>query len=360
MPLALLPATAVAFAPRTTPNIVLDRRPEPWLTRTLARSKRNKRPPRSAQQHHRCLSTTLSAPSAIWMLASIMVPCRPDDDDALHQTDSSDQAAYDHRLLHIRAYVVHVDMVAQHEIAFKLAQDSIDALTDYHRDVYLADAAADLPDWSDKAVRLQKLRDDFVLAVNRYVYRTHVRALEGLKEDGAGELPDGRCVEVKAAILSLFVPLLVPPPPPPTPPASVMAQHPMYAYPSSLVSQVVGPRTWWSPYQQQYPRAAPTIDPWVVLGSSPTPTLSDGELVSPCWSPSDSTEPPFEPPSPPTWSDTSATFDPPLLLTMPSFNYVRSPSDFMPLQNRTMPFPIYCSALGFGSQDLVTQDEITL
>ena len=72
--------------------------------------------------------------------------------------------------------------------------------------------------WPDKELQVKKLHDQFVQAVNRYVYRTHVSALEGLEDGGTGELLDGRSAEVKAHILALMKPLVPPPPP-------VLAHH---------------------------------------------------------------------------------------------------------------------------------------
>ena len=122
------------------------------------------------------------------------------------------EAMFNYQLLHIEAYVVHVDMVSQHEVAFKLTTETIDGLVEYHRDIFSVDASANTWDWPEKETHLKKLQDDFIQAVNRYVFRTGVRALEGLEEDGAGELLEGRSDNVKNALTGLFLPLLPPPP----------------------------------------------------------------------------------------------------------------------------------------------------
>ncbi|KAF1357489.1 hypothetical protein EJ07DRAFT_180874 [Lizonia empirigonia] len=69
----------------------------------------------------------------------------------------------------------------------------------------------DTREWAEKEQQLKKLQDRFVQAINRYVFRTGVKALEGLEEDGAGELLEGRGEDVKSAIMGLFLPLLPPP-----------------------------------------------------------------------------------------------------------------------------------------------------
>jgi len=278
MPPALLPASAAAFAPRASPTIVLDGKAEAWLTQTLKRANRTKRSLSSAQQQHRTLLATLSAPSAIWTLASIMLPNAPHvqllkDDDPLLEAISN------YKLLRIEAYVVHIDMVAQREVAFKLTVETIQALTVYHKHIYCVDAAANTPDWSDKSLQLRKLQNAFVHTVNRYVYRTDVHALEALEEDGAGELLQGRSAEVKAAIMAMFQPLLPPPPP---------VSLPAYIYPSTMPSQPMYSGPWWpiyEPLQQQFiPLAMPESDSWPVQASSPAPTSTDSDLVSLCWS----------------------------------------------------------------------------
>lgn len=132
----------------------------------------------------------------------------------------------------IEAYIVHVDMVSQNEVAFKLTPETIETLVEFHKEVHSKDTSAGTWHWSEKEVQLKKLQEDFVQAANKYVYRTSAMALEGLEEDGAGELLCGRAEEVKTAIMGLFLPLLPPPPRPvdvvrPTPvlPSSTGAEH---------------------------------------------------------------------------------------------------------------------------------------
>ena len=284
MPLALLPASAQAFAPRSGPTIVLGTRVETWLTHALKRINRVKRPLNSVNQHYRCLTETLSGAAAIWTLASIMVPKAPD---AELKKDPNPlvEAIFNYQLIHIEAYVVHVDMVSQNEIAYKLTQETIDALIEYHNDIYSADVAASTWDWSEKDVELKRLQEDFVQAVNRFVYRTHVRALEGLEDDGAGELLQGRSDQVKTAINNLFQPLL------PPPPRIVDVVHPYGA-----VQQMEGQAGWWQPAAALPPPAtsassagqematAPPMEPWRVLGSTPSPTMTTGAEATSPWS----------------------------------------------------------------------------
>lgn len=258
MPITLLPASAAAFAPRSSPNIVLNTKVDPWLTATLKRINRIKRPLNSVPQHFRCLTETLSSPTAIWTLCSIMLPKAPDAD-LRKDTNPLIEALFNYRLIHVEAYVVHVDMVSQNEVAFKLTPESIESLVEYHKDVFSADTAASTWNWSEKEVQLKKLQDDFHQAANKFVYRTNAVALEGLEEDGGGELLSGASEEVKNAIMGLFLPLL------PPPPRIVDVVRPTPLLPSST-----GVDNWWQPSLSV---SAPS-DSWKIVPSSPSTTSS--------------------------------------------------------------------------------------
>lgn len=271
MPMQLLPASAAAFAPRSPPTVVLNTKVEPWLTATLKRTNRVKRPLNSAPQHMRCLTETLSGPSAMWTLCSIMLPKAPESE--LRQDENPlVEALFNYQLIQIEAYVVHVDLVLHNEVAFKLTPESIEAMVDYHKDIYSVDIAANTIDWSEKAVQVKKLHEEFVQAINKFVYRTNALALEGLEEDGAGELLCGRSEEVKNAIMGLFVPLL--PPPPPPPPVVEPVRHTMLLPSNSPNPTMSG--NWWSQSMLLPTQAAP-VDQWKMVPSSPSNTASSAE-----------------------------------------------------------------------------------
>ncbi len=177
MPPQLLPASAAAFAPRASSvNVVLGSKIEPWLTQTLKRINRVKRPLNSVPQHQRCLTETLSSPNAIWTLASLMVTKKPDSE-LRKDPNPLVEAIFNHQLIHVEAYIVHVDMVLRSEVAYKLTPDTIEALTDYHRDIFCENAKAGTYEWPEKEQQCKKLYEDFVQAINKFVYRTHVTAL---------------------------------------------------------------------------------------------------------------------------------------------------------------------------------------
>lgn len=244
---------------------MLKNKVDPWLTANLKRINRIKRPLNSVLQHMKCLTETLAQPSAIWNLCTLMIPKA-----ASSQLERNDnplvEAFMRYELLHVQAYVVAVDLVLTNEISFKLSQDTISALIAYHKEIYLEDQKAGTWQWTEKDAQCKKLQDQFVQAVNKFVYRTDAVALEGLEDDGAGELLSGRSEDVKTQILGLFSPLMPPPPPPRMvdivrPPAQVL---PSNAPPSA---------NWWtSPPQQHqhhYSVSPPPVEAWKILPSSP-------------------------------------------------------------------------------------------
>ncbi|KAI5853445.1 hypothetical protein BZA05DRAFT_29360 [Tricharina praecox] len=265
MPALLLPNTASPFAPRSSPTIVLNTKVDPWLTATLKRINRIKRSLNSVPQHMKCLTETLSQQSAIWNLCTLMVPKAP-----ASQLDRHDnplvEAFARFELLHVQAYVVHIDLVLSHEVAFKLTKDTIDDLCEYHKDIYLVDQTDTTWPWTEKEAQVKKLHDEFHQAVNKYVYRTDAIALEGLEDDGAGELLCGRSEDVKAQVLALFYPLM------PPPPRVVDVVRP--------VAQMLpsNPGNWWNP--SPVPSNAPPpppVESWKILPSSP---IEDNSPVS--------------------------------------------------------------------------------
>ncbi|UKZ80747.1 hypothetical protein TrVFT333_008511 [Trichoderma virens FT-333] len=245
MPVQLLPASAAAFAPRASSvNVVLGSRIEPWLTQTLKRINRVKRPLNSVPQHQRCLTETLSSPNAIWTLASLMFPKLPQ----AEMPEDPMENLFSHQLIHIEAYIVHVDMVLRNEVAYKLTVETIDALVEYHKEIHCVDAKANTYDWSEKEQQCKKLHEDFVQAINKYVFRTHVSALEGLEEEGAGELLNGKSEEV----------IRQPPLLPSSPIANMWTQAPPHIIPAA-------------------------VEPWQVLPSSPSVTSSVDSSNTPLW-----------------------------------------------------------------------------
>ena len=271
MPPQLLPASAAAFAPRASSvNVVLGSRVEPWLTQTLKRVNRVKRPLNSVPQHQRCLTELLSSPSAIWTLTSLMLPKAPEPE-LRKDPNPLVEALFNYQLMHVEAYIVHVDMVLRNEVAFKLTTDSIEALVDYHKDIFCVDAKANSADWPEKEKQCKILHEEFVQAINKFVFRAHVSALEGLEDGGTGELLCGKSEEVKNAIETMMKPL---PPPPPK------IIEPMRHAPPLLPSSPVSAPLWSQPTPAT---SLPAVEAWRILPSSPAVTSTSADSSGSIW-----------------------------------------------------------------------------
>ncbi|KZZ87223.1 hypothetical protein AAP_05862 [Ascosphaera apis ARSEF 7405] len=258
MPNVLLPATAAAYAPRAPPQIILHDPVDRWLTDTLKRAVHVKRPLNKTLQHTKFLRDLLGGPKAIWTLCSLALPrqeageaCdmggRSDDNGGrknaeidgeenvtsplspLSRADGKDGSAGDdvikYQMLHMNAYVVHIDTVSsRQEIAFKLTQDTIDSLVEYYKQFgHLAfeeflseqmDGEEERENQNKRQKKQQQQHDclprvptceeDFVQDVNRFVFRTDIHAIEGIAEEGDGELLEGRAEKAMKAVKALF------------------------------------------------------------------------------------------------------------------------------------------------------------
>jgi len=253
MPAILLPRTAAPFAPRAPPTVVLDTVVNPWLTQTLKRVNRLKRPLNSVPQHLKCLTEILSGPNAMWNLCSLMVPRAPSAQIDEHSNPVTD-ALLRYQFIHVQSYVVSVDLVHSHEIAFKLTKETIASLVEYHKDIYLADQSAATWHWTEKESAVKKLHEDFVQAINRFVFRTDKMALEGIEDDGAGELLCGQSENVRNLIMDCFLPLL------PPPPRIVDVRAPQ----TPTIPSSPG---WWAPTPPMNHAMAP-VESWKVLPSN--------------------------------------------------------------------------------------------
>ncbi|KAI9769463.1 MAG: hypothetical protein M1839_003648 [Geoglossum umbratile] len=265
---ALLPTTAAAFSLRTPPIVDLSSTADlSWLKNTIKSIGKIRTRRCSNVGLQTQLEQALSSPDAIWMLCSLMIQL-------LEGPNRLIQAIYNYRMIHINAYVVYVNekkightkfgwplfletgcdrdrhtkthVKPQHptcppavatpaaeifqQIAFKLTPESISELIEYHRDVYLVNTAASR---SLSPEETEKLRNEFVESVNRFVYRTSAKALLNIEPNGSGELSFGNSNKVKTAIMGLF-------PSPPSPPdiTSASPSDITNSPPSDIISSV--------------------------------------------------------------------------------------------------------------------------
>ncbi|KEY83474.1 hypothetical protein BA78_8700 [Aspergillus fumigatus] len=92
-------------------------------------------------------------------------------------------------------------MAYANAVAFKLTPETINTLVKLHRDVYSVYAWLNTWQWSEKENQMRQLQEQFIQDVNRFIFYTDALALEGIDEDGAGELLGGRSDVAKAKYL---------------------------------------------------------------------------------------------------------------------------------------------------------------
>lgn len=262
----LLPSSAAAFAPRTTPIVVLGAK-VPWLMATLRQLSRPRVCPSSITKQERRLMEIMSPENAVWTLCSVI---SADASKLRLQKDGSPlvEGPLNIPLIHVKAYVVYVDMTWQNEVAFKLTPETIDALVDLHMKLQPADTALDL---GERQAQLDNLQKEFLRAANTFMYRTNAIDLTRLNMDGTGELPFDRSEVAKAEILRLYEPSM---------PSPRMAQMLNPVLPS------LGVATPWTP-DPVYPFGF--ANPWSTQSAIPTsgtsnhynPTLGDTLHVGP-------------------------------------------------------------------------------
>lgn len=250
MPTVLLPASAAAFAPRSSAKVVLNIEVVPWLAATLERLKW---PRTDVARSTNRLTKVLSSPSAIWTLCSLLFPKIPESE-LKKDEDLRIKAPANYQMVHIQAYVVYVDMVSRNEVAFKLTPETIDDMVKFHKEVFSVNDASKTWDWFGKECQLKEMQEEFVQAINEFVYRTNAQVLEGLEDNGAGELLYTRSAEAKAAIMSFFTPLSPPP-----------RQVPGVIHPAILSPSSVG----YEPLLHNSTQRPLHVDPLKVLPFSP-------------------------------------------------------------------------------------------
>jgi hypothetical protein len=138
-----------------------------------------------------------------------MLPNAPDSE-LCSDPNPLSAALLNHQLIHVEAYITHVDLVLSNEVVYKLTADTVDALIAYHRDVHCANAKASTYDWPEKEQACERLHEEFASAVKKFVYRTRCSMLAELDGNGGGELLCAESEKVKNDIMGLLKPLLPP------------------------------------------------------------------------------------------------------------------------------------------------------
>ncbi|KAF5844011.1 hypothetical protein GGP41_000393 [Bipolaris sorokiniana] len=199
---SLPPAAEAPLASRSDVKVVLASEVDPWLTEILTRANCLEGPLENVRQQTSCLNKTLSCHNVTWQLCSIMLPDTPDS--VLRKGSNPFAEAFlNYRTIHIQAFVAHV-IYPQKEIVFKLTPKTIEELIEYHKKVSSVNLSVDIKEWLGKKQKVEKLQQRFVQVIKHYIFRTDIKALEDLEEEGAGELFEGRSEEVKSAIMRML------------------------------------------------------------------------------------------------------------------------------------------------------------
>lgn len=192
----LLPASVSRTVPRPT---VVSHQDDKWLAGLLKRLK-VKSWHRNAAAHHGILQRLLGENEASWTLASITLP--PTLNDTTLDYPSLETTAT--TMVHITASIVYVDLVFREEVCFKLTDETIATLLDYHEKVHCPAVTANMTNDSETEAYILAMKDCFRQAINKFFFYTGKGCLEGTEDDGSGELCWTRPAKVKSAILALF------------------------------------------------------------------------------------------------------------------------------------------------------------
>jgi hypothetical protein len=188
--------------PKLLPRLVGDAKPIVVTSsdsdKTVAgflRQSKIKRANKALSQQARFLEEALGAETAIWQLASISGSAQPN--------QSPDSWA----VIQIQARVLCIDFIQSQGICFKLTTDTIEALMDHLQSVYRDHVKVHLFGNAAREERMEASVRAFEEAIKGFVFWTETACLEGMEEDGSGELTSRHSTEVKSAILKLLEPI---------------------------------------------------------------------------------------------------------------------------------------------------------
>lgn len=114
-----------------------------------------------------------------------MLPTAPDDE-FLDDSDSPVEAPTANEVIHIRGKVIYVDLVECHEVCFKLTDETIEALLDYHDKVHCTNLKTSGITYNDIEAHLEKAKNEYHRAIHAFVFRTKKECLQEIEDDGWG------------------------------------------------------------------------------------------------------------------------------------------------------------------------------
>lgn len=194
MPKLLIPSPAQNSAMRGPTKVVLRPDPPEWL---LVATKYTGRKKRSSFHIERHLSELLSQDQSLWTLCSLLIE--------IPKRDSGQDNLLLYRMIHVKSFVIHVDMVStQQEMTFGLTDETLQSLSAIYRTVHLTNPANGALCESLDETQLSEMQRCFDEASTEFVFRTDLTALEEIEDDGSGMLPANLSEIAKAAVLALF------------------------------------------------------------------------------------------------------------------------------------------------------------
>ncbi|KAJ8118129.1 hypothetical protein OPT61_g837 [Boeremia exigua] len=151
------------------------------------------------------LQDTLSSSKAIWTLCFLMLPASPALKheycaEATHWTSETQLLEIEARVIDI--YVGHTRSgLRKSQVLFKLTEDTIQTLLDYHEHVYLAEMVSKYGLTSSDR---DKATTEYRQGLETFHFRPPIEVFNGMEFDGTGELLQGRSEDVKERLLEVL------------------------------------------------------------------------------------------------------------------------------------------------------------
>lgn len=204
----ILPATAKASAERQAVTVQLGTKDSKVLRNIRKRIKEVGGPTiTNARVQRAYLAKALSSASAIWTLCHLMLPWHPEKN---HETCLEAAHCNSGVLFTVEAYVV--DVYSDHtatdqeganvsHVLFTLTKTTILELTEYYGRVHLMDMSQHYGLAHDDQA---KAKAEYQRSLAGFLFSPPIDVLEGLEEDGTGELLGSWSAAVKDRLLELF------------------------------------------------------------------------------------------------------------------------------------------------------------
>lgn len=201
-PRKLLPATA---SHAVSKPIVVASLGDRWLAGLLERLKIGRVQALGKAGHCDSLESLLGQEGASWLLASIALPSI-----ALPSASSGTPLGCSilqttaPNIAHVLGTIVYADLAFSHQVCFKLNDETVTALLDYHDSVHSTAMTAKWTNDREATAATLQVQERSRQAIHDFVFYTGKGCLEETGADGSGELCRTGPEEVKSAILALF------------------------------------------------------------------------------------------------------------------------------------------------------------